>query len=113
MHPQILSEQEGEFDSDTRWALTWFEQYQYKAASYGEAETLSKAKNTSIQGMVDAGMLEAVSGKVRLLKREELLTDWVPKDNVPDWGITQYPIRELAKLGDRGEIARDLAYRYR
>ena len=120
---EFLSEQEGEFDSDTRWALTWFEQYQYKAASYGEAETLSKAKNTSIQGMVEAGMLEAVSGKVRLLKREELLTDWVPKDNVPDWEITQYLIRELdkkgeqgaaellAKLGDRGEIARDLAYR--
>ncbi len=77
-------------------------------------------------------MLEAVSGKVRLLKREELLADWVPKDNVPDWGITQYLIRELDKKGeqgaaellakprsvarneaiwDRGEIARDLAYR--
>ncbi|MGV2389673.1 MAG UNVERIFIED_CONTAM: hypothetical protein LVR29_19735 [Microcystis novacekii LVE1205-3] len=51
---EFLTEQEGEFDSDTRWALTWFEQYQFNEALYGDAETLSKAKNTSIQGMVEA-----------------------------------------------------------
>jgi putative DNA methylase len=122
---EYLTEQEGEFDGDTRWALTWFEQYQFEPGQYGDAETLSKAKNTSVQGMVDAGILEAKGGKVRLLKLSELKSDWNPNsDNrTPDWEIAQYLIHELeqkgemgaaallAKLGIRGEIARDLAYR--
>ncbi len=140
---EFLTEQEGEFDSDTRWALTWFEQYQFEPGQYGDAETLSKAKNTSVQGMVDAGILEAKAGKVRLLRREEIgnreegrgsrkqgigkSDDSVPSslssNSSPDWLLTQYLIHELdqkgemgaaallAKLGSRGEIARDLAYR--
>lgn len=122
---EFLTEQEGEFDGDTRWALTWFEQYQFEAAQYGEAETLSKAKNTSVQGLVEAGVIEAKAGKVRLLKREELSSDWNPNTDtrMPDWELTQYLIRELdqngemgaaellSKLGDRGEGTRDLAYR--
>jgi putative DNA methylase len=122
---EFLTEQEGEFDGDTRWALTWFEQYQFNEGQYGDAETLSKAKNTSVQGMVDAGILEAKAGKVRLLKRSELKSDWNPTSDsrMPDWEIAQYLIHELdqqgemgaakllAKLGDRSEIARDLAYR--
>ncbi|OLP15412.1 hypothetical protein BST81_26510 [Leptolyngbya sp. 'hensonii'] len=122
---EFLTEQEGEFDGDTRWALTWFEQYQFEPGQYGDAETLSKAKNTSVQGMVDAGILEAKGGKVRLLKRSELKSDWNPNSDsrMPDWEIAQYLIHELdqkgemgaaellAKLGNRGEIARDLAYR--
>jgi putative DNA methylase len=122
---EFLTEQEGEFDGDTRWALTWFEQHQFASGQYGDAETLSKAKNTSVQGMVEAGILEAKAGKVRLLKRDELKPDWNPNqdDRMPDWEVAQYLIHELdqngefgaaellAKLGDRGEAARDLAYR--
>ncbi|MDB9312537.1 DUF1156 domain-containing protein [Spirulina sp. CS-785/01] len=122
---EFLTEQEGEFDGDTRWALTWFEQYQFNPGQYGDAETLSKAKNTSVQGMVEAGIIEAKAGKVRLLKREELSSDWNPNTDtrMPDWELTQYLIRELlnngemgaaellSKLGDRGEGTRDLAYR--
>ncbi|MBF1999091.1 MAG: DUF1156 domain-containing protein [Synechococcales cyanobacterium M58_A2018_015] len=122
---EYLTEQEGEFDSDTRWALTWFEQYQFAPGQYGDAETLSKAKNTSVQGMVEAGILEAKGGKVRLLQRSELKSDWNPNSDsrIPDWEITQHLIHALdqhgetgaaallAKLGGRGEIARDLAYR--
>lgn len=122
---EYLTEQESEFDGDTRWALTWFEQHRFEPGQYGDAETLSKAKNTSVQGMVDAGILEAKGGKVRLLKRDELKSDWNPNSDsrMPDWEVTQYLIHELdqqgemgaakllAKLGSRGEAARDLAYR--
>jgi putative DNA methylase len=55
---EFLTEQEGEFDGDTRWALTWFEQYQFNEGQYGDAETLSKAKNTGVQGLVEAGIHE-------------------------------------------------------
>jgi putative DNA methylase len=122
---EYLSDQEGEFDADSRWALTWFEQHQFNEGVYGDAETLSKAKNVSIKGLEEAGILIAKSGKVRLIRRNELPDDWDPTtDNrIPDWEITQHLIRSLeqkgfqgaatlvAPLNGRSEIARDLAYR--
>jgi len=88
------------------------------------AETLSKAKNTSVSGMVEAGIVEAKSGKVRLLKKEELPKDWNPDtdERLTVWEIVHYLIRNLEQseagaaallkqLGSKGEVARDLAYR--
>ena len=54
---EALAEQEGDFDADSRWALAWFEQSGFAEGEYGVAETLSKAKNTSVAGMVEAGIL--------------------------------------------------------
>ncbi len=62
---EVLTEQEGEFDSDTRWALAWFEQFGMEEGPFGDAETLSKAKNTAINGLVEAGIVVAHAGKVR------------------------------------------------
>jgi putative DNA methylase len=122
---EYLSDQDGEFDADSCWALTWFEEHQFEEGVYGKAETLSKAKNVSIKGLEEAGILIAKSGKVRLIRRNELPDDWDPTtDNrIPDWEITQHLIRSLeqkgfqgaatlvAPLNGRSEIARDLAYR--
>jgi putative DNA methylase len=123
---EVLAEQEGEFDPDTRWAIAWFEQFGIEEGPFGVAETLSKAKDTAVHGLVDAGILEAGSGKVRLLKRDELLQDWDPaKDKrFTAWEATQYLIRALDQQGEQGaaallrklggghgETARDLAYR--
>ena len=55
---EALAEQEGDFDPDTRWALAWFEHAGFAEGEFGVAETLSKAKVTSVQGMEDAGILE-------------------------------------------------------
>ncbi|MFZ1466588.1 MAG: DNA adenine methylase, partial [Anaerolineae bacterium] len=63
---EALAEQEGDFDADTRWALAWFEGSGFAEGEFGVAETLSKAKNTSVAGMVDAGILKSSHGKVRL-----------------------------------------------
>ena len=46
---EVLAEQEGDFDADSRWALAWFEQSGFAEGEYGMAETLSKAKNTSVR----------------------------------------------------------------
>jgi putative DNA methylase len=70
---EYLAEQEGAYDGGTRWALAWFERYGHEQYPYGVAETLSKAKNTSVEGLAQAGFLEARGGKVRLLRRDELL----------------------------------------
>ena len=65
---EVLAEQEGDFDADSRWALAWFEQSGFAEGEYGVAETLSTAKNTSVAGMVEAGILASRGGKVRLLR---------------------------------------------
>lgn len=122
---EVLAEQEGEFDGDTRWALAWFEQFGMDEGAFGVAETLSKAKNTAVNGLVDAGLISARGGKVRLLKRGELPPDWNPATDskVRHWEVAQHLIRALEsggevaaagllrKVGGMGEIARDLAYR--
>ncbi|GAB6187536.1 DUF1156 domain-containing protein [Thermopirellula anaerolimosa] len=122
---EVLAEQEAEFDADTRWALAWFEQHGMEEGSFGDAETLSKAKNTAVSGMEEAGILTAKAGKVRLLRRDELPDDWDPAADgrLTVWEMTQHLVRALEnagesgaaellrKLGSRGETARELCYR--
>ena len=69
---EYLARQEGDYDSYTRFAVTWFRQHQFDAGKYGEAEVLATARNVAVQGVVQAGILEARAGNVRLLKRAEL-----------------------------------------
>jgi putative DNA methylase len=54
-----LAEQEGDFDADSRWALTWFDQMGFAEGDFGVAEQLSKSKNTSVPGLAEAGILVA------------------------------------------------------
>ena len=122
---EVLAEQEGDFDADSRWALAWFEQYGFDAGDYGIAETLSKAKNTSVAGMVEAGILRSRAGKVRLMRPQELPSDWDPArdDRLTAWETVHHVIRVMEqggesaaaglvrKLGGFAEVARELCYR--
>jgi putative DNA methylase len=124
---EVLAEQEGDFDADSRWALAWFEQYGFAEGEYGVAETLSKAKNTSVQGLKDAGILDKRSpgGKVRLLRPKDLPAEWDPTTDarLTAWEMVHHLIRLLeeggesaaaglaAKLGAKAEVARELCYR--
>jgi putative DNA methylase len=122
---EALAEQEGDFDADTRWALAWFEQSGFGDGEYGVAETLSKAKNTSVNGMVGAGILASRGGKVRLLAPDELPADWDPTADkrLTAWESVHHLIRALESggeeaaaaliggLGEQAEVARELAYR--
>ena len=65
---EALAEQEGDFDADSRWALAWFEHTGFTEGEYGVAETLSTAKNTSVAGLAEAGIVKSSRGKVRLLR---------------------------------------------
>jgi putative DNA methylase len=122
---EALAEQEGDFDADSRWAVAWFEQSGFAEGEYGVAEMLSKAKNTSVAGMVGAGILKSKAGKVRLLRPDELPADWDPETDprLTAWESVHHLVRVLeaggesaaaelvAKLGGEAEIARELAYR--
>jgi putative DNA methylase len=60
---EVLSEQEDEFDSDTRWAIAWYEQHGFEEGDFGDAELLSKAKVTSVAGLVQPA--SSIRGEAR------------------------------------------------
>ena len=122
---EVLTEQEGDLDAETRFALAWFEQSGFSEGDFGTAEILTKAKDTSLEGMVDAGILVSGKGKVRLLKPAELPSDWDPTTDtrLTAWEAVHHLIRVLeaggepaaaelvVRLGSRAETARELSYR--
>lgn len=122
---EALAEQEGDFDADSRWALAWFEQHGFSDGEFGVANVLAQAKNTGMNGLVTAGIIESKRGTVRLLKPKELPEDWDPAADarLTHWETVHQLIRALesggegaagalvTKLGAKAETARELAYR--
>lgn len=122
---EILAEQEGDLDPESRWAVAWFEDAGIDWGPFGKAETLSKAKNTAVNGLVHAGIVEQKGNKVRLLPRTELPLNWDPVGDarLTVWEVTQHMLRALEtggeakaadilrRVGSLGDAARELAYR--
>ena len=123
---EYLTELEGEFDPDTRFAITWFGQNGFDDGSFGDADGLARARGVSVDNVKHAGIVHSGAGKVRLLKRDELDTDWTPTSDrhLTVWECTQYLIRTLQNEGEHAaaellnqmgaeykEAARHLAYR--
>jgi len=121
---EVLDEQEGEFDADTRWAITWFEQFQFGEAASGEADSLARAKVTSIDGLERSGIIVTRGGNCRLLRRDELPEDYDPVNDtrVTVWESVQHLVSQILDGGEEKaanlfarlsntEAARDLAYR--
>jgi putative DNA methylase len=122
---RMLTEGADEFDADTQFCLGWFDEQGWSAGEFGKADVLARAKGTSVEHVKAAGVVEAVSGKVRLLKPAEYPSDWNPiKDNnTPVWEALHQLIRGLRAEGEgaagvllagmpqRAEPIRNLAYR--
>lgn len=130
---EVLAEQEGDYDADTRWSLKWFEQFAHDDGPFGDANTLATAMSIGINGLVETGIVQAKAGKVRLLKRTELMNGhpetWDPATDtdIVHWEVCQYLIHALDTKGEAGaaallrrinarypgaaETARELAYR--
>lgn len=116
---------EDDFDPDTQFCLHWFEQHGWGEGLFGNAETLSRAKGTSVDGVRDAGVVESGGGKVRLRKWSEYPPDWDPRTDKrnPIWETLHHLIRALKENGEgsagrllaaaknQSEAARQLAYR--
>ncbi|WP_241906717.1 DUF1156 domain-containing protein [Vibrio splendidus] len=119
-----LNPDAGVYDADTLFCSDWFDQYGWSQGEFGIADTLARAKGTSVEGVHEAGVIETGAGKVRLLRWEDMDNDWDPKsDNrVPVWEACHQIIRELnqkgesaagallARMPEHGEAIRQLAY---
>lgn len=116
---------EDDFDHDTQFCLHWFEGIGWGTGKYGDADVLARAKGTSVDGLVHAGVVQSSAGQLRLLKWAELPADWNPDsdDRVPVWEALHQLIRALnqdgqgaagallARMPARAEPIRALAYR--
>ncbi len=122
---EARGEEEADFDGETRFAATWFETHGFDPGGSGDAINLATARNVSLDGIARSGVIEAVAGKTRLLKRADLPDDWDPTTDITltVWECTQHLIKRLEeqgeataadllhKMGPRAEAARTLAYR--
>ncbi len=119
----------GDYDAETRWAVTWYSLHGTSNGSFDDANKLANARDTSVAGMEHAGILRARGGIVRLLRSAELPADWDPArdDRFTVWETAHHLIRvfessggeehiadllakALMKRADVGELVRELAY---
>lgn len=122
---EVLAEQEGDFDPESRFAIAWFEQFGFNDGPFGSADVLARAKNTSVDGLAKAYVVASGGGQVRLIRPAELNPDWHPmmRTRVTVWETVHQLIRALesdgevyagtlvAELASKAEVARELAYR--
>ena len=125
---EVLGEQEGDLDPDTRWCLTWFDAHGFTEGAYGEAETLASARNASIDALKRSGVLTSGGGRVGLIAPADLPDDYDPRtdDRISHWEVVLHLARALDRRGideagrllsaaaERGlgaDILQSLAYR--
>ncbi|WP_374975021.1 DUF1156 domain-containing protein [Microbacterium trichothecenolyticum] len=98
---EVLSQQEGDFDDDTRWCVAWFETHGFDVSQYGDAETLASAKNASVAGLARSGVISSGGGKVKLFTPDELPTDYDPRsdDRISLWEVVLHMARALSDSG--------------
>lgn len=116
---------QGEFDADTRFAITWFEQNGTGKGDYGAADNLARARGISVESVKHAGIVESAAGKVRILSRDELDDDWDPESDghLTVWECLQHLVKGheedglshntavlLKKINTQAEAVKDLAY---
>ncbi|GGM39990.1 DUF1156 domain-containing protein [Dactylosporangium sucinum] len=123
---EVLSEQEGDFDTDTRFCVKWFDQFGWDEQPFGRADELSRSTNTSVDGLVRGGIFWARAGKARLIEQNEFSDDWDPTadERISVWEVVlrlakalkdngaEEAARLMARAGQRVDLdaAKQLAY---
>lgn len=98
---QVLNEQEGDFDSTSRFAIAWYRQYGYGIGKFGDADNLARARNTSVTTMDREGILTSRAGKVALLKPAHLEAEYdvLTDQHTSSWECLHHLIRILEQDG--------------
>lgn len=117
----FLAPQDAELDPVSLFAASWYEAYGMEVAAYGDAETLAKARNVSVQEVQRAGVVEAGGGRVKLVARLDMSPTTGAKAP-PTWSVLQAVVLALETEGEESAAmalagvnnptrVRDLAYR--
>ena len=118
-----FNEQDGELDANSRFCVDLYTQNAFNNIRFGDADTLARAKNTSVAALAAKSVLSAEKGIVRLLTREELPQKTDPREEMI-WLLCQQLTHAMETggveacaqivapmLGSNAERAKDLAYR--
>ncbi|MNH86371.1 hypothetical protein D3C73_388280 [compost metagenome] len=120
-----LGDIQGDFDPETRFAISWFEQHGMKAGDYGSADNLARARGIAVESVKHAGVVESAAGKVRLLERVELDDKWDPTEDrhLTIWECLQHLVKLheengiafataalFKQIGNQTDAVKDLAY---
>ena len=118
-----FNEQDGELDANRRFCVDLYTQNAFNNIRFGDADTLARAKNTSVAALAAKSVLSAEKGIVRLLTREELPQKTDPREEMI-WLLCQQLTHAMETggveacaqivapmLGSNAERAKDLAYR--
>ncbi|WP_269930175.1 DUF1156 domain-containing protein [Aminobacter sp. HY435] len=99
---EYLNNVVGEFDADTRLAITWFEQFGMGAGPYGTADNIARGRGISVESAKHAEIIESSAGKVRILRRDELPEKWDPAEDrhLTVWECCQQVVRALETGGE-------------
>jgi putative DNA methylase len=123
---EVLDEQQGELDPDSRFAVAWWETHGWQGGPFGQADQLARPQGIAIDDVTRAGVAESRGGVVRLLGREGLDRRWKPSadrrptaweavhhlaDRLIEGGGVQEAARLMSDLSGFREQAQMLAYR--
>lgn len=119
----FFNEQDGELDRDSRFCVDLYTQNAFNDMKFGDADTLARAKNTSVAALASRGVLYAQKGVVHLHGRDEI-PEHVDSDEHLIWLLTQQLTHAMETggvvacarivapmFGSNAEHAKDLAYR--
>lgn len=98
---QVLNEQEGDFDPTSRFAIAWYRQHGYGTGTFGDANNLANARNTTVDAMDRGGILTSRAGKVQLIKPSDLSTDYdiLADLHTSNWETLHHLIKTLEGEG--------------
>lgn len=90
------------FDPATLFCNDWFQQYGWSEGPFGVADTLARAKGTSVDSVKEAGVITAAGGKVQLLNWQNYPEEYDPAAdrNRPVWEACHHLIRVLNRQGE-------------
>lgn len=123
---EVLDEQEGELDPESRFAVRWWESHGWAAASFGEADKVARPLGIGVDDVVRAQVATSKGNQVQLLGHDGLDPTWTPSaDQKPtaweavhhlagrliDGGGELQAARLMANLGTLHDPAMALSYR--
>ncbi len=105
---EVLDEQEGELDPESRFAVRWWATHGWNAASFDSADKTARPIGIGVDDVVRAQVASSQANKVSLLGRQGLDPEWSPStDGRPTaWEAVHHLAHRLIDGGGEIEAAR-------
>ncbi|MET7706957.1 DUF1156 domain-containing protein [Micromonospora sp. NPDC005413] len=108
---EVLDEQEGELDPESRFAVRWWETHAWNSGTFGEADKGVRPLGITVDDVARAQVVTSHGNKVQLLGLRELDHKWVPSADIRPtaWEAVHHLAHRLIDRGGELEAARLMA----